>query len=84
MENYLVAAIRKLKPGSEFTYTNDDYSTIVWHVLEGKAPTQAEIDAAIEQVKADEEQAATNKAASKAALLARLGITADEAALLLG
>jgi len=84
MENYLVAAIRKLKPASEFTYTNDDYSTIVWHVLEGKAPTQAEIDSAIEQVKADEAKADADKASAKAALLERLGITADEAALLLG
>jgi hypothetical protein len=76
----LVTGREEVKPGD----TNDDYSTIVWHVLEGAAPSQAEIDEAIEQVKADEAQAATNKAASKAAILARLGITADEAALLLG
>jgi hypothetical protein len=81
--NYLVKAIFKLKPGSEFTFQNDDYSTIEWYVLEGEAPTQAEIDAAIEQVKADEAQAKLDKAANKAALLDRLGITADEARLLL-
>jgi hypothetical protein len=80
----LVKAIRFLKPSAQFSFTDDDYSTIQWDVLEGDAPTQSEIDAAIKQVKADDAQAQTDKAASKAALLARLGITADEAALLLG
>jgi topoisomerase IA-like protein len=36
-----------------------------------------------DKIKADEEAEATAKAESKAALLARLGITAEEAALLL-
>jgi len=84
MNNYLVKAIRKLKPNSEFSYSDDDYSTIKWDVLEGDAPTQAQIDDAIEQVKADEITEATTKAAQKAALLDRLGITEDEAKLLLG
>jgi hypothetical protein len=84
MQNYLSAAIRKLKPNSEFSFTSDDYSTINWIVLEGDAPTQAEIDEAIEQVKADEIIQAKAKAAQKAALLDRLGITEDEARLLLG
>lgn len=84
MNNYLVAAIRKLKPNSEFSFQNNDYSTVKWDVLEGNAPTQAEIDAAIEQVKADEITEAAAKAAQKAALLERLGITEAEARLLLG
>lgn len=84
MKDYLVAAIRKLKPDSEFTISNEDYSTIIWHVLEGQAPTQAQIDAAIDQVKADEAQAEIEMSSAKAALLERLGITADEAKLLLG
>lgn len=83
MNNYLVAAIRKLKPNSEFSFTNDDYSTIKWDVLEGTAPTQAEIDEAIEQVKADEIAEAEARAAAKAALLAQLGITEEQAKLLL-
>ncbi len=83
MKNYLHLAILKLKPGSEFTFQNDDYSTIEWVVLKGKAPTQSEIDAAIEQVKADEITQAQAKAQAKAELLERLGITADEAKLLL-
>ena len=81
--DYLNLAIQKLKPNSEYVYFADDYSTIKWIVLEGEAPTQAEITAAIEQVKADEIAEAEAKAATKAALLDRLGITADEAKLLL-
>jgi hypothetical protein len=81
--NYLVKAIRKLKPTAEFSFTNDDYSTIKWDVLEGTAPTQAEIDTAIEQVKAEEAQAETTRATAKAALLTQLGITEEQAKLLL-
>jgi len=80
---YLTKAIRKLKPNSEFSFTDDDYSTIVWDQLEGDAPTKKEIDAAIKQIKADELTEAATKAAAKAALLERLGITEDEAKLLL-
>jgi hypothetical protein len=81
--SYLVKAIKKLKPSAEFSFIDNDYSTIKWDILEGEAPTQAEIDAAIEQVKADEIAEAEAKANQKAALLDRLGITEDEAKLLL-
>ena len=83
MSYYLVKAIQLLKPTAEFSFTNDDYSTIKWDVLEGQAPTQKEIDAAIKEVKADEALAEATKATAKAALLSRLGITAEEARLLL-
>jgi len=79
----LAAAIRLLKPNAEFSFTEADYSTIKWDILEGEAPTQAEIDSAIEQVQADEAQAELDKATAKAALLNRLGITEAEARLLL-
>jgi hypothetical protein len=81
--DYLTQAIRKLKPTAEFSFIDNDYSTIKWDVLEGEAPSQAQIDLAIEQVKADEIAQAEAKAAQKAALLDRLGITEDEAKLLL-
>jgi hypothetical protein len=82
-KDYLVEAIKKLKPTAEFSFTDNDYSTIKWDVLEGNAPTQAQIDAAIEQVKADEITEAAANVQAKAELLERLGITADEAKLLL-
>jgi hypothetical protein len=81
--SYLVKAINKLKPKAEFSITNNDYSSIKWDVLEGNAPTQAQIDKAIEEIKAEEAQAEASKAADKAALLDRLGITEAEARLLL-
>jgi hypothetical protein len=83
MNNYLEKAIKYLKPTAEFVIFDNDYSTIIWHQLEGDGPTQAEIDEAIEQVKADEIAEAQAKAAQKAALLERLGISEDEARLLL-
>jgi len=83
MNNHLVKAIRKLKPNSEFSFIEDDYSTIKWDVLDGEAPTQKEIDAAIEEVKADEIAEAQAKATQRQAILDRLGITAEEAQLIL-
>lgn len=78
---YLSQAIRLLKPNSQFSFTNNDYSTIKWDVLEGDAPTQKEIDDAIEQVKADEIAETEAKAAAKSAAqakLAALGLTVED------
>lgn len=83
MNNYLSKAVKFLRPTAEFVITNDDYSTIVWHVLQGDAPTQKEIDDAIKAVKAEEIKTAKANATAKSALLEKLGITADEAKLLL-
>lgn len=83
MSNYLVKAIHKLKPNSEFSFENDDYLTIKWDVLVGKAPTQVQIENAIEQIKADEIATAQARVEARSALLERLGITEDEAKLLL-
>jgi hypothetical protein len=84
MKNYLVSAIKLLRPTAEFVFTNEDYSTIQWHILEGTAPTQAEIDAEIEKIKTQEIADQAAKAHERAALLERLGITENEARLLLG
>ena len=83
-KDYLMLAIQSLKPTAEFTVTARDYSTIQWDILEGDAPTQAEIDEEIKRIKKTEviDQAARVKA--KAALLERLGITEEEAKLLIG
>jgi len=79
----LVEAIRNLKPSSEFVITEADYSTIEWHILEGTAPTKAQVTAEITKIKAADLTAEADHQASKAALLARLGITEDEAKLLI-
>jgi len=82
-QDLLVKAIKKLCPTAEFSFQDNDYSTVKWDVLEGDAPTQTQIDVAIEQVKVEEAQAEITKVQAKADLLARLGITEDEARLLL-
>jgi len=79
--SYLAKAIYKLKPTAEFSFTDEDYSTIKWDVLEGDAPTKKQIDDAIKAVKAEEAKQVETNAAAKAALLDRLGITEDEAKL---
>jgi hypothetical protein len=79
--DYLIKAIKKLKPNAEFSFSNEDYSTIKWDVLEGNAPTQAEIDAAIVSIKADEEQTKAKVEADKLAAQAKLealGLTAND------
>lgn len=79
--DYLLKAIRSLRPTSQFSYDDNDYSTIVWNFIEGDAPTQTEIDAEIVKIKADELAAEVNKAAAKAvaeAKLAALGLTTDD------
>jgi hypothetical protein len=83
MRLLLADAIKSLRPNSEFSYTEDDYSTIQWIVLEGKAPTKAEVLAELARLKAEAQTLESTRATNKAALLERLGITADEAALLL-
>ena len=81
MSDYLLKAIKKLKPTAEFSFTDNNYTTIKWDVLNGNAPTQAEIEIAIEQVKADEIAAETKALTDKAAAtakLAALGLTTDD------
>ena len=81
--DYLVRAIKNLRPTAEFSFENEDYSTIQWDVLEGEAPTAKDIADEIKKIKASDIAAENNRAAAKAALLERLGITEDEAKLLL-
>jgi hypothetical protein len=75
----ITKAIQSLKPNAEWTLTGDDYANLIW-LSTGKAPTLAEIEAEIAALPAKE----AAKIAAKANLLAKLGITADEAKLLLG
>ena len=78
---YLAKAIWKLRPNAEFSFVEEDYSTIKWDVLEGSAPTKTQIETAIEQVKTEEAQAAANAVAAKQAAQAKLealGLTADD------
>jgi hypothetical protein len=81
---YLAKAIKSLRPESEFSYQEDDYSTINWIVLEGDAPTQKQIDDEIKRIKAAEITDAKAKETARQAIADRLGLTADELQVLLG
>ena len=83
MSMEMIKAIKKLRPTAEFSFSGEDYSTIKWDVLDGTAPTLKEVEDAIIAVKADEKAAEAKRAADKAALLEHLGITEDQARLLL-
>ena len=74
-----VDAIKFIRPNSAFTMQEDDYETLVWLDEETIKPTIEEIN----QAKIDVKMKIEQKANEKAALLEKLGITADEAALLL-
>lgn len=77
----IVKAIQFIRPNAEFSFQENDYSTIKWDVLDGDAPTWEEVQAAHLQVKAAEAQAEAETAAKKAAAEAKLtalGLTADD------
>ena len=80
----LTQAIKFLKPTSQFSFLDNDYLTIKWDVLDGEAPTIAELEAAHLLVKEVEAQAKAEAEAKRQALLDKLGITEEEARLLLG
>jgi hypothetical protein len=79
----IIKAISNLRPTAEYSFEGDDYSTVKWDVLEGNAPTLAQINKEIEKIIAEQEAAQTAKNEAKGELLERLGITAEEAQLLL-
>ena len=80
MNNKEIAeALIRLTPDAVWTLNGDSYSDIEW-LCECPKPTLKQVEA--EVAKAPEIAAA--KVATRAALLERLGITEDEAKLLLG
>jgi len=79
----IIAGIQHLHPEAEFVFDNDDYSTIKWDVLEGVAPTLAQIETAYNAYLKKEEAKVTAQAAKKQEVLAKLGLTADEVTALL-
>jgi hypothetical protein len=71
-----------LIPTGSWVITEDDYDSIQW--LDCEPITKAEYEAGFAQVDAFKAEQDATKAATKAALLVRLGITEEEARLLLG
>ena len=68
--------------GSSWTLDGDDYAGLTW-LSDTPKPTKKELDDLWDKVKSDMKAEAQAKANAKAALLSKLGITAEEAVLLL-
>lgn len=74
-------AIKLLKPTSEFVLNGTDYSSITWHVLDGNAPTWAEIEVAHQQVQDQESKLAAEIEAKRLAVMKKLedlGLSEDD------
>jgi hypothetical protein len=70
-----------LCPNTEWVISGDDFDSIQW--IKGEAITKAEFEAGFAKVNAWKAEQDAKAIADKAALLAKLGITAAEAKLLL-
>ena len=76
------AILQRKYVGSQWTLNGDDYEGLVW-LSDTDKPTKKELDDLWPQVQSEMAAEIGTKATAKAALLDRLGITADEAKLLL-
>jgi hypothetical protein len=70
-----------LCPNTEWVIRGGDFDSIEW--IKGEKITKAQFEAGFAQFDAWKAEQDATKAATKQALLARLGMTADEAKLLL-
>jgi hypothetical protein len=70
-------------PTDEWTLNGDDYEGLTW-LSDTPKPSKATLDGLWDQVIAEMRAEKATKAAQRQALLDRLGITEDEARLLLG
>lgn len=75
-------ALLNLCPNKEWTLSGDNYADLVW-LSEGKAPTLAAVEAEIATLPSKKAEARATKEAQRAAILEKLGISEDEAKLLL-
>jgi hypothetical protein len=69
--------------GSEWTLNGDEYDGLTW-LSKTTKPTKKELDDLWLEVKSNIKTEAAAKESARQALLSRLGITAEEAQLLLG
>jgi len=72
-----------LCPGVEWAMTNDDFDTVIW-INRSEAPiTKSEFEAGFAKYESFRQAEIEAKEAARQALLDKLGITAEEAQLLL-
>jgi hypothetical protein len=79
----MTQALLSLRPNKEFSWSNDDLSTLVWHSLGTTTPTLDELNAEVARLEALQIQENINRAAAKAsaqAKLSALGLSSEEIA----
>ena len=74
--------LKRKFPNTEWILDGDDYAGLTW-LSDSSKPTKSQLDKLWDEVANEIELEKANRIASKKALLERLGITADEAKLLL-
>jgi hypothetical protein len=74
--------LSELYPGCEWSLSNENYDELVW-LSDSPKPSKNELDAKWAEAQNLTQAKIAKGLADKAALLAKLGITADEAKLLL-
>lgn len=79
--NQIIEALYSLAPNAKWNLIGDDYSQIEW--IEGNKPTLEQLEKEIELLPMKKAKLSEEMAEAKNALLARLGITEEEAKLLL-
>jgi len=81
MTDYAAVLARRF-PGKEWWIAGNDYDTLDW-ISAGTKPTQSTLDGLWAEVEAEIVAEPATKAAAKNAVLAKLGLTADEVTALL-
>ena len=87
MINPLSAALVSLRPGAEFSFTDQDIKSIVWHTEGVTTPTKKQIDDEIKRLEAVELAEIQAKADAKASAIAKLealGLNLEEAQAIFG
>ena len=84
-QQYLNTALAQMHTGQWFGFSSDEqnYSTLILHDSSITKPTEAEVNAKIQEIKDAETNAATKKASGKAKLKA-LGLDDEEIKALIG
>jgi hypothetical protein len=78
----LTKALMSLRPNKEFSWSNDDLSTLIWHSPNVTSPTLDELNAEVARLEALQIQEGADRAEARTAALSKLqalGLTEEEA-----
>lgn len=80
----IAEVLQFMHPEAEFIILDNDLKSIVWHTSGFETPTMEQISLANKKMILDKQEKMQAKDAAKQAVLAKLGLSADEVAALLG